>query len=175
MSVAVIMGNIGRIGELRETRTGKSVINFSVAETKRRRVQGGGPNEWEDGDTIWYDLTAWGRLAQNLVAVGDDGEPLIKGGTNVLIYAHYDLKQGFTTKNGEEVGPRPQLVADDIAVSIRSWPATSPRLANQGGGGAKASRPAPAQKRQAPVSKPAPQPSDDNFDDLFEDDDDFFG
>lgn len=172
MSTAVITGNIGRVDELRETTTGKKVVNFSVAETKRQKNAQSG--EWEDGDTIWYDFTAWGRLAENLCATDDNGTPYITGGTHVVVLANYTLKSGFTTKSGEEVPARPHLVANDIAVSMRAFPATSPRRSKGSGNVAAASR--PAVKPAAPKKKVAPKISDDDFDNLFDDeDDDFFG
>lgn len=177
MSIAIITGNMGVMGELNQTRTGQHVINFSVVETKRRFNKSS--NQWEDGDEIWYNLTAWGRLAENLAQVGDDGKPLIRGGTHLIIQARYDLKQGFTTKDGQEVGPQPQLVAEDIGVSMKVFPATSPFLkSKQGGQGGGQSRQASASASKPATKQASTQTSGDEFDSLFEDDDfedDFFG
>lgn len=173
MSTATVTGNIGRIEELRETNSGKKVVNFSVAETKRFHNKDTG--QWEDGDTIWYNFTAWDRLAENLCAVDDNGNPLVSGGTHVIVLAHYVLKKGYTNKDGIEVGPQPQLIADDIAVSMKAFPATSPRIGGRGES-KPAKKPATQRSAQKQAPKPAPKTQEDDFDNLFDDDDeDFFG
>lgn len=49
-----VIGNVGRVSELRMTQTGKEVINFTVASNERMG---------EEERTTWVDVTAWNGLA----------------------------------------------------------------------------------------------------------------
>ena len=53
----ILVGNVGREPELRETKTGKKVAHFTLATN--RRVNGG-----EEERTEWHRLTLWNGLAQ---------------------------------------------------------------------------------------------------------------
>jgi len=62
MADITFTGNLGGDPELRFTNSGKAVVNFSVAESHRRR----NGNEWEDDGTTWWRVTAWDRTAETL-------------------------------------------------------------------------------------------------------------
>lgn len=49
-----VIGNVGRVSELRMTQTGKDVINFTVASNERFG---------EEEQTVWVEVTAWNGLA----------------------------------------------------------------------------------------------------------------
>ena len=55
-----IVGNLGRDPEMRYTPSGQAVTNFSVA-TNRRYTSSNGERVDE---TIWFRVSAWGRLAE---------------------------------------------------------------------------------------------------------------
>jgi single-strand DNA-binding protein len=56
----ILVGNIGRDPDVRETQTGTKVVHISLA-TNRRTMPNG-----EEGEerTDWHRLTLWNRLAQ---------------------------------------------------------------------------------------------------------------
>jgi single-strand DNA-binding protein len=56
----IIVGNLGRDPELRQTPQGTSVCNFTVATNEKRKDRTG-----EDQDiTTWFNVTFWGRQAE---------------------------------------------------------------------------------------------------------------
>ena len=55
-----IIGNLGREPEMRYTPAGKPVTNFSVAVNRKYT----GSDEQPVKETIWFDVSAWGRLAE---------------------------------------------------------------------------------------------------------------
>ena len=59
-----VTGNLGRDAELKYTPSGTPVLEFSLADTPRRKNDRG---EWEDaGETTWYRASVWGPLAEAL-------------------------------------------------------------------------------------------------------------
>lgn len=72
---AIISGNIGRDPELRQTSSGTSILNFSVAVNDRVKNQRTG--EWEDRPN-WIGCVLFGKRAEGL------GKHLAKG-TKVAI------------------------------------------------------------------------------------------
>ena len=70
-----VTGNAGRDAELKFTSGGSAVLEFSIADTPRRKNDRG---EWEDaGETAWYRISIWGPLAQALA----DARTISKGAT----------------------------------------------------------------------------------------------
>jgi single-strand DNA-binding protein len=66
----ILIGNVGREPELRETQTGAKVVNLSLATNHRFASNG----EEERERTDWHRLTLWNRLAvfaQEYVKKGD--------------------------------------------------------------------------------------------------------
>jgi single-strand DNA-binding protein len=63
-----IAGRIGKVGELRSTNNGKSVINFSVA------TDNGKDSDGEKRPATWFEVALWEKQADALaeyLAVGD--------------------------------------------------------------------------------------------------------
>lgn len=75
MSNAIsITGNVGADAELKFVGSGAAVLEFSIANTPRRKADSG----WEDaGPTVWYRISIWGPLAQALA----DARTISKGAT----------------------------------------------------------------------------------------------
>lgn len=73
-----IIGNLTRDPELRYTTGGTAVANFSVAYTPRRRNANG---EWEDGDTSFFNCTAWRDLGEHIAGSFQKGQRVIVLGT----------------------------------------------------------------------------------------------
>lgn len=72
--VITIGGNLTGDPELRFTSTGQACANFSVAANPRVRAASG---EWEDGETVFYKVTAWRNLAENIAESLRRGDPVI--------------------------------------------------------------------------------------------------
>ena len=56
----VIVGRLGRDPEMRFTPTGQAVTSFSVATDRQYTDQSGKPVK----ETIWFRVSAWGKLAE---------------------------------------------------------------------------------------------------------------
>jgi single-strand DNA-binding protein len=56
----VIVGRLGRDPEMRFTPTGQAVTSFSVATDRQYNDQSGKPVK----ETVWFRVTAWGKLAE---------------------------------------------------------------------------------------------------------------
>ena len=84
----VIVGNLGRDPEMRYTPSGQAVTNLSVA-TNRRYTSSTGEKVDE---TIWFRVSAWGRLAETC-------NQYLKKGRKVLV-------EGRLTADPASGGPR---------------------------------------------------------------------
>lgn len=60
-----LAGNLTADPELRYTPSGRAVARLRVAVTERKQNQK--TQEWEDGPTRFFDVTAWGQLAEHAV------------------------------------------------------------------------------------------------------------
>ncbi len=60
MNTIIIVGRLGTEPEMRYTNSGQPVTNFSVADNRRYTGADGQPRE----ETVWFRVTAWGRLAE---------------------------------------------------------------------------------------------------------------
>ena len=61
MNSVQIVGNLGSDPELRQTSSGTSVCNLSVATTRRYE---NGDGQWEE-KTEWHRIVCWGKTAEN--------------------------------------------------------------------------------------------------------------
>ena len=76
--------------ELRYTNNGTAVANFRVASNSRRKNQQTG--QWEDGDTTFLSVSAWGARGENVSSQFSKGNKI-----NVV----GDLKQREYEKDGQ--------------------------------------------------------------------------
>jgi single-strand DNA-binding protein len=75
MSAAVTLtGRLGSDPEIKFSKDGKAIANLRVATNKRRRLDSG---EWEDIDTTWWRVTAFGALAENIADALSKGDAII--------------------------------------------------------------------------------------------------
>ncbi|WOH94947.1 single-stranded DNA-binding protein [Corynebacterium urealyticum] len=77
--------------ELRYTNNGTAVANFRVASNSRRKNQQTG--QWEDGDTTFLAVSAFGGLGENIAAEFKKGEKITVTG---------QLKQRDYEKDGQK-------------------------------------------------------------------------
>ncbi len=123
-NTVTVTGNATREPELRFTPSGQAVANFGIAVN--RRWQNRQTQEWEES-VSFFDITAWAQLAENAA------ETVAKG-TRVTVTGRLD-QRSWETQDGDKRS-KVEIVADDIAISLR-W-ATAEVIRNEradGGGG----------------------------------------
>lgn len=143
LSEQTIVGQVGNVYDLRDTKGGNKVIDFSVAVTPRKKEG----DKWVDGDTTWFSVTAWGRLAENI-------RDSFQKGDRVFVRGRCETKPGYTKKNQDgsesEVGPRPVLIAEYAGHELAFAPSTQHRQKRDGSSSAPRQS-APARKAAAPA------------------------
>ncbi len=73
-----VSGNLTRDPELRYTPAGRALASMRIAHTPRSKNPGTG--EWENGETAFYDVTAWGPLSENCAEHLRKGDRIIAEG-----------------------------------------------------------------------------------------------
>ena len=68
----IIVGNVGRDPEMRDTPAGQAVTSFSVATSRTYKSQGQPVKE-----TIWFRVTCWGRMAETASNYVKKGEKVL--------------------------------------------------------------------------------------------------
>jgi single-strand DNA-binding protein len=131
-----ISGNITREPEMRYTPSGVSKATFGVAVNRSWRNQQ--TQEWEE-QTSFFNVVAWRQLAENVAA------SLTKG-SRVVVSGRLE-QRSWETDQGEKRSIV-EIVADDIAASLRFATAEIHKVERTGpggpGGGSPSGRPAPA-------------------------------
>lgn len=113
---------IGRLVEdpqLRQTGNNNSVVNFSVAVTRKR-----GTEEY----TSFFDCTAWGTLAENINASLHKGDRVVVNGN--LNQDRWEDKEGATQRkvviNAEAVGPDLRFATAQVGTGVQDMKAKIP-------------------------------------------------
>lgn len=121
-NTVTITGNATREPELRFTPSGQAVASFGLAVN--RRWQNRQTQEWEEA-TSFIDVTAWAQLAENAAeSVGR--------GTRVTVTGRLD-QRSWETQEGDKRS-KVEVVADDIAISLRWATATVQKNERRDGG-----------------------------------------
>ena len=125
--VITVVGNIGAPPRSRVLASGAVVTDFRIAATPRRVDRATG--QWSDGETIWFGVSCWRQLAENVAAC-------VRTGDRVVVTGHL-RSSTWTTDQGEQrsrLEVDAQTVAFDLsrgrAVQERSGPLS---LATDGG------------------------------------------
>ena len=100
-----ITGNLTRDPELKYTTTAKAVVSLGVAVSRRYQVNG----EWTE-QTSFFNVTAWGQLAENVA------QSLSKG-CRVVVFGRLEQRV-FQGKDGAERSVV-EIIADDIGASLK--------------------------------------------------------
>jgi single-strand DNA-binding protein len=72
-----LIGRVGRDPETRYTGSGVAVANFSLATTEKYKDKNGEKQE----KTVWWKLTAWGKLAEIVQSYVVKGQLIMVAGT----------------------------------------------------------------------------------------------
>jgi single-strand DNA-binding protein len=102
-----IVGNVTRDPELRYTPNGAALVRFGVAVNRRFRDESG---QWKDGDTSFFDVTAWRSLAENIAES-------ITQGTRVVIVGRLRTNS-WETPEGEKRS-KVEIEAEEIGPSLK--------------------------------------------------------
>ena len=112
-----VLGNVGADPEIRYTKNGAMNLSFSVAVNKRRSADG------TDKPPTWFKVTAWGKLAETMDRLGQDG--LLDKGKQVLVLGRLEANE---YKDGAGKSRTSlEINADDIVVLDRSQASQSNR------------------------------------------------
>jgi single-strand DNA-binding protein len=114
-----VVGNIGAPPRTRVVAGGAVVTDFRIASTPRKVDRATGA--WSDGETIWFGVSCWRLLAENVAASVKVGDRVVVTGT--LSARSWKTEQG-EERSGLEVAA--QTVGFDLArgkaVQERSTP-----------------------------------------------------
>lgn len=101
-----IDGTLGRDPELSYAASGVALCKFSVANNRRWKDRN---DEWQE-KTTWFNITVFNDLGENVA------QSLTKGDRVIVVGRMED--NSWTDDEGK-VHPRMELVADDVAPSLR--------------------------------------------------------
>ncbi|MBC8364207.1 MAG: single-stranded DNA-binding protein [Actinobacteria bacterium] len=117
-NTVTVVGNVTRDPELRFTPGGAPVTNFSVAWNRK---------DQNDEDVVsFFDITCWRSLAENVA------ESITKG-QRVIVYGR--LEHRSWENNDGERRSKVEIIADDVAPSLRWATAETTRNEFRGDGG----------------------------------------
>jgi single-strand DNA-binding protein len=102
-------GNIGFDPVLRYTPNGVAVVDLRVGTT--RRFQAG--EEWQDGETLWFDVSCWKQLAENVAGS-------LKKGDRVTVNGKL-LQRSWTREDGT-VSSRLVVDASFVGADLGRFP-----------------------------------------------------
>lgn len=139
-ATVTIKGNLGRGPDLRYSTQGKPWASLRVAVNERHRNPE--TREWEDGETTWWGVTAFGALAEAAAEVLDRGMP-------VVVEGRFEMDE-YETREGE-ARREPTVIASGIALPIH-------RLARAPGKGQDTRLPAAGEPRHSAESASQDQP-----------------
>jgi single-strand DNA-binding protein len=103
---AQVIGNLGRDAETRYTKSGAMNVSFSVA-TSRRFTDASGTQQER---TTWFRVTAWGKLAETLDRLAQEGA--LAKGQRVFVSGRLESNE-FTNQQGENKTSL-EINADDV-------------------------------------------------------------
>lgn len=166
-TIITVVGNLTRDPELRTVGNGSTVVNFTIAASTRQFNRN--TNQWEDGDTLFLNCSAWdtahAALASNIAQSLSKGMAVIAQGR--LVQRTYETeshdKRTVVELRVETIGPSLRRAtaqvtrqsAGDAAAYQGGAPAPGSGVSYQGGATRSAS---------SAVSDPW---ADDNSDDGF--------
>lgn len=107
-TVVTVVGNLTQDPELRFTNNGMPVASLNLASTPR--VYNRFTSEWEDGDTLFFKVTVWQDMAENVAESLSKGDRIIVSGTlrvNNWVDKHDQKRSDF------------EITATEVGVTLR--------------------------------------------------------
>lgn len=158
-SQITIVGNLTGDPELRFTPSGKAVANFTVAVGERHK--NAQTNEWEDGESTFYNVSVWNDFAENVAESLQKGNRVVVlGGLKGRSYERREGGKGLsldiTVNNDGAVGPDLKWATAKVTRTQRSGGNGGGAPQGQQGGYAPQGQPAdPWAAQGQPQSVPA--------------------
>jgi single-strand DNA-binding protein len=106
-----LQGHLGKDIDLREFAQGRKMANVSLATNDFKKNNDGTTEKI----TTWHNLTAWGKLAEDMHSSLQKGSKVVIEGR--LAYRHYETKTGEKRYQTEIVVNSFQKVEKENAVS----------------------------------------------------------
>ena len=103
-----VVGNVGKPPRTRVVAGGSVVTDFRIASTPRKVDKATG--EWSDLETIWFGVTCWRQLAENVAASVKTGDRVVVTGT---LQAHTWKNEQGEDRSSLEINAR--TVGFDLA------------------------------------------------------------
>jgi single-strand DNA-binding protein len=117
--VITVVGNVGAQPRTRVVAGGSVVTDFRIASTPRKVDKATGA--WADGETIWFGVSCWRLLAENVAASVKTGDRVVVTGR---LLAHSWKNEQGEERSGLEIDA--QAVGFDLsrgkAVQERTTP-----------------------------------------------------
>ena len=140
-NTVTVVGNVTRDPELRFTPNGAAVTSFGLAWNRK------GQNDEEV--VSFFDVTCWSGLAENVA------ESITKG-SRVVVYGRLD-QRSWENQDGERRS-KVEIVADDVAPSLRWATVEITRNEFRGGDGGGAAAPSGGGGRPASTPQTDEEP-----------------
>ena len=128
-STVILVGNVTRSPELRFTPGGQAVVTFGLAVNRRWRNRQ--TDEWEE-QVSFFDVKCWAQMGENVAES-------IPRGTRVVVVGR--LEQRSWETDGGEKRSKVEVVADEVAPSLRWATAQVQRIERDGPGQPPAPKP----------------------------------
>ena len=104
-----LTGNLAFDPEVRYTPNGVAVVDLRVATTRRFKMG----EEWQDGETLWFDVACWKQLAENVGAS-------LKKGDKVTVAGRL-LQKSWTREDGT-VSTKLVIDASAVGADLNRFP-----------------------------------------------------
>ena len=133
-TIITVVGNLTGDPELRYTRTGLAVANFTIASTPRNFDRA--INDWKDGDALFLRASVWREFAEHVAgSLGRWVAGSLTKGSRVIATGRL-RQRSYETKEGEK-RTSIELEVDEIGPSLRYATAQVTRAASSRDGGAR--------------------------------------
>lgn len=158
-TVITIVGNLTADPELRTLGNGSTVANLTIASSTRQFNRQS--NQWEDGDTLFMNCSAWDsqkqKLASNIVATLAKGMRVIASGR--LLQRSYQAQDGsnrtIVELQVDEIGPSLRYA---VAAVVRQSKSNGVQQGQSYSGGSTYGNPQQSGWQQAAPQPPATDP-----------------
>ncbi|TAL13376.1 MAG: single-stranded DNA-binding protein [Frankiales bacterium] len=144
--VITVSGNVGGMPRTRVVASGSVVTDFRIANTPRDVDKTTG--QWSDGQTVWFGVSCWRSLAENVAASVKTGDRVVVTGR---LRAHT-----WKTEQGEERSSL-EIKAQTIGFDLSRGKAVQERSV-------------PLSMTVDPGLPPVEEPADDESEEMYDDD-----
>jgi len=148
-NTVTLVGNVTRDPEIRYTPSGQTVATFGLAVN--RRWQNRTNNEWEE-QTSFFDVKVWSQMAENV-------SESVQRGTRVIVTGRLE-QRSWESDTGEKRS-KIEVVADEVAPSLRWATASVQKIERSQGGGSTSN--APSGGGRPVANEPTPYDGEEPF------------